>query len=395
MGEPGLAIFETLFNVVKGPTWPTCPLPRTCVGGPADRGQGKHPLIERGAMTSAAGTRGALFVLAALLCMACSARPIGLAGQRNSTILIPVGVDSPSNQIGYHAYLTLPVQNNDMQRGQLVFYLIGSDPSTLDQDCVCPGTQPPGPCYDSFANASCTRFELTTRLVTRILPDPASAAGIANVLYYSTPLVGQVLAVADIPNQAALIPGSYKLLVRHRPVLGDPSSETPALVYWTYPLDLREFVVLPGVGEPTPYQGLGGFGTTYDLTQPLRELIPYPELQLLMALDVWPYSGYPAAAEVELSYPDNVVILNVYEAANLGRSSLVRWSDDSGARRVKIHFVNPDQDIYGLNVVFRLSSPPAVDPADFQLISSRVYRLDGSLAPDQETNPMVSIYEIR
>jgi hypothetical protein len=340
-------------------------------------------------------------VLLALVLAACtgSGRPIGLAAQRNSTIFIPVGSEIPEHRLGYDGDISLPDFNRDHQRGKLLFYLIRWEASTNPTNPWC------GDGYDDFTEGSCHRFQLTTRVVVRVLPDPASNAGILNNLDGNS-LVGEALAAVDIPNDPAITPGAYGLFVRrHMHVLpgggSDPNDpnvpkETPALFGdLETPTKFGIFTILDGVGQPTPSDGLSPAGSSSVFYQ-LQDLVPYPSVILNFAAPGFMDTRTPAAAEIELTYPKTKVqILSVFEWLNLGRKTLIRWSDDPVAGKVKIHFVDPDRSVYGLQVAFRLINPTGlgrVKAADFSLQphpQTKAYKLDGFSPPEQAGSPVV------
>jgi hypothetical protein len=305
---------------------------------------------------------------------ACTGRPIPLAVRRGSTFVLPLSADTFEFNLGYESEITRQLGLGDPQRGALELVL--RHPTTGQQHA------------------------LVTRFVTRAWPDPASPAGIRNGLAGGV-LAGQVVAVIDVPLSVPA--GDYALEARR--LWRDPRNPTAppvqdAVFFWNQPPpDLGTLTVLAGTGSPTPSDFLYS-SLSIDGRDALADLVPHPRLELgfahwLAYLDSTP----PAAAEIVLGYPaQKVEVLTVYEEGHLGRRSVVRWSDDRAAERVTIQFANPDRDVLGLAVGFRLVDPAATGPAtpaDFQVVASTVYDENGVAPAGQLAVPGVQIGGIR
>lgn len=227
---------------------------------------------EKSEMCEAPSHRGTLVFagvgLAALILAlaACQGRPVPLAAQAGSTVVIPLQGLTSTTVVGYGGE-TL----EDFQRGTLVFRLDG--PSGM---------------------------ELLTRGTSAVAAAPTTAAARGELL--ATPL--EVVALVDIPAGAP--EGPHTLYVTRRRI------ENGAPVEYAFPgysgtlTILPEHVVAGGqteTGARTPFEAyscgpLGcGFG---DVSTSLPGVIPEPELRVRLNLAV-------SAVELTLSYPSDVI----------------------------------------------------------------------------------------
>jgi len=281
--------------------------------------------------------------------------------------------------------------NPDRQRGDLVVALCPQGNPTCSpatnpapDPCPTPRPDPPPP----------SGYYLGTRYVTSVMAHPASNAGLRG--YLEVPnwgatwgLVGQDLAVLDVP--ANVCPGTYVLSVRTRAVnLGTGASSSPGTnetISTTVPsttIVVRD--VVPG-GEvnsniANPY---GVFDL--NIEPDLADLVPNPTVPLHLA-NMAATSSYPAAAEIDVTYPrSRVEILGAYQDKQLGIGALVAWRDHPGEDRVTISIVDPKRCTGDLRIVFKLRLPvpnpnDPLDPlTDFSTnqAAQRLYDFNGSL----------------
>ncbi len=277
---------------------------------------------------------------------ACSYEPIPLSAAPGSTIALPlhaeVVLDLQGNPAGYEGEIYRQHGQFDDQRGELVFTLSN-------------GTD---------------AFEMTTRMVTRLQPDPASRAGIENDASGHSVLqfvgISQVMAVLDVP--AAATPGLYEIQVTRR-------RRDPAGGYETLPGEIGypgQLQVLDVPPEPPTSGEIAGDSS------PVARLYPHPKLVFEL-----PTAPLPSAARIELSYPEGITPLTAFEEQHLGRGSIVRWNDDALNRTVTIHLVDPDATVSQLAVAFELPAGP-LDAAelpsasDFAVLTESYYDGDGA-----------------
>lgn len=294
----------------------------------------------------------------ALLCAACGAAPLPLAGRAGTTISIAVGSDLLEGQrLGFGAsdYAALGIP--DDPRGRLVFEL------------------------DTTA-ATGSKLLLEPRVVTRVVPDPATGVSLdpdAHML----PLVGaaQVLALVDLPEDAPA--GTFDLRIlrvdRDGRALPGPSYR-------------QRLEILPNPGLVASFNPLRGFypGGSVDLLAGRQAAGLYPWPKVVLPLVPTAGAGPAHAAHLVVTYPVDRVesILRVYDDRRTDHGATVQWRDDPGAGpphgRVAIDWVAPDPGPFqSLAVVFRPREPFAgpVAPAEFEVVESAFYDAQGRPTP--------------
>ncbi len=298
-----------------------------------------------------------VLVAAALLATACSFRPIPLVAQAGTTIVLPLaGETLLGGYVGYESELTRRHGVYDDQRGGLEFVLV--------DDLAAPASP----------------HALVTRLVTRVQPDPATRAAIADgrTLHDFT----QILALVDIP--VSVPGGDYYVSIRRTrrsSASGGPGEALSPLP--TQPTALR---VLPaerdGGGAPvarfTPLEAIVAGRPFGDAERDALGLYPLPKVVVeLGALDV-------AAASLEIGLPPaKLAVRSVFEEQHTGRGSIVRWRlADPGTLRIEL--VDPGRSARALAIAFELLDPfgvGRVEPADFAVRSVRLYDERGAWIP--------------
>lgn len=298
---------------------------------------------------SSSATRIVLAIAATsvALVLGCASDPLPLAAQAGATIALPISSEQAQEQeIGYGSTLLEQAGRYDLQRGELRFHFTatGATPS----------------------------FTVTPRVITRVAPDPASTAMVGTLLA-SVIGISQVLALVDIPATAQ--PGGYTILIRRcrRAHAGGPcESISPDLPY------ARPFTVLPGVG--TPNLNLAYFfGTTFDTTENLLNLYPYPKI-------VFSVTEAPAATHAVIAYPaGKMTVKGVFEEQSAGHQSIVSWHDDPSTGQIIVDLVDPTRKTYYFAIAFDLKQPPLPgDPVervaldDIQVVSMAAYDLNGA-----------------
>jgi hypothetical protein len=288
---------------------------------------------------------------AAALALGCGARPLPLTAQAGASVGIAVAGEIAAGELaGYGGDLFAASGRYDDQRGQLVFLL--RDP------------------------ASGVERELQTRIVTRVLPDPASEVGMANRVDSTSAGFGisQLLAVVDIP--ASVPPGSYDVDVRRRRRTDAGGSEDlPTIVYG------QRLTVLPAnvggaAGAPTPSSAYAG-AFDIDVSSQLARLVPLPKV--VLSLPALP----PYAAHLVIAYPAGKIKPRaVFEEQHLGRGSIVTWTDDPVSGRVTVDFVDPAASVKALALVFEPKAPLSagrVVLSEVTVASSTLYDYNGAV----------------
>jgi hypothetical protein len=327
-------------------------------------------------------TLGLCFALAG-----CEARPIPMRVVRDSSFLFPLKTPAFGNA------LSRSLGIEDRQRGDLIV-------------AICPQANPycsppavPAPCLPTPAEG----FYLVTRYVTRVMPHPASNAGLRGYLdipHYplwepNWGLVGQDLALLDVP--ANVCPGNYELSVRVRPALSAPGQNE---TLYGLGVDLEVLNVPdndPNANGTNPLSANPLGSGNLNIDPDLVDLVPNPTV-LVRLYDMTLTSLYPAAVEVGVNYPnDRVEILGAYQDKHLGIRSLVSWSDDPIAGVVTVSVVDPTRCTGDIRIAFRLLPQAAAVNVltDFSAPPhlQELYDLNGSLISSNEyivANPETS-----
>ncbi len=305
--------------------------------------------------------RAALLSLSCLAAAGCGARPLALSVQAGSSVGIALaGEVAAGDQAGYGGDLVEAAGRHDDQRGRLVFVL--RNPSTGAEHA------------------------LTTRIVTRAWPDPASEIGLTNRVDAAYPGIGiaQILAIVDVP--ITVPPGAYDVNVRRTRRTDSGGNETlPAIAYG------QRLAVLPPVvngvsGGPTPSSAWAGpFGI--DASRQLAALVPLPKAIVSLP------TPSPHAASLVIRYPAGKIRPRaMVEEQHLGRGSIVSWQDDPAAGRVTVSFVDPDASVSALALVFEPKLPLSagrVAVSEISVESARLYGEDG--APSSGSVSVVAI----
>lgn len=281
---------------------------------------------------------------------ACSSQPLPLSVQAGASFALAVGGDVAGG-LGFGGAWLSAIGRHDDQRGELAFVLIA------------PGG---------------AEHALVTQLVTRFAPDPASDGGIANEVGNGLfPGVGIHEAVAIVEVPTATPPGVYRLEIRRRRRVGASQWEWLPGVDYAQSLTVLPAVVGGASGAPTPPNGYAGaFGAP--LGPQLAALHPHPKLVLAL-----PASPRPAAAHVVLSYPPaRIRVRTVFEEQHGGRSSIVAWSDDPSAGRLRIDLADPHASVSALAVAFELRDALGrgrAEPTDFSVLEAVLYDAQGAI----------------
>jgi hypothetical protein len=293
----------------------------------------------------------------ALLSTACSFRPIPLVAQAGTTIVLPLAGEALHGAyVGYESEVTRRRGLYDDQRGGLEFALV--------DDLAAP----------AYSHA------LVTRLVTRVQPDPATPAAIANgaTLHDFT----QILALVDVPVDVP--PGDFYVSIRRRR-RGSASGGADELLPAMAPSFTR-LRVLPserdGSGAPvarfTPLEAIVAGRPFGNAESDALGLYPLPKVVVqLGALDV-------AAASLEVVFPPaKLAVRSVFEEQHPGRGSVVRWQLVA-SDTLRIQLIDPDASVRALAIAFEPLDPFGVgraQPADFQVRSARLYDERGAWIP--------------
>jgi hypothetical protein len=292
-----------------------------------------------------------LTILAVLAVLGgCSARPLPLSVQAGASVAIALaGEAALGDAVGYGGELLAASGRHDDQRGELRFVL-----------------QP-------IAGGS--EREVSTRIVTRVLPDPASETGLRNSAHASLAAFGiaQIVAILDVPSDVA--PGEYEVSVRRlrRTDYGE-SESLPAPLYGQR-ISVLPATVGSSTGAPTPSTTkVGAFEA--DASAQLIDLIPLPKLVLAL-----PKSPPPAALRLVLGYPaEKIRPRAVIEEQHLGRSSIVSWRDDPERARVTVDLVDPSASVEAIALVFEPKQPLSagrIGVSEVFVVSSTLYDRDG------------------
>jgi hypothetical protein len=304
----------------------------------------------------------------ALIFAACGSRPIPLSVVPGTTFILPGIPPVFGNQVSKDKGV------QDYQRGDLVVALCPTS------NASCTPTTQTHPCL-----ATPEGIYLTTHWVTEVMPSPASNIGLAgridNPATASVEILGEELAFLDVP--ASTCPGEYSMSVRTRPA-GQSGPEGIYGPVW----DLIVSSAPAGMPNPNETTVGGGhdtppnpFGLTIDVEQNMADLVPNPTAHLRLS-DPGFYSTYPAAAEIDVTYPSSLVqILGAYQYGHLGLRSMLNWSDN-GTGTVHLALVDPTRCTEDINIVFKLKTSTAVSTTtDFTIPANgqRRYDLNGNL----------------
>jgi len=300
---------------------------------------------------------------------ACTSRPIPLAVVPGTTFVLPLQTAVFGNGVSKGQGI------EDTQRGDLVIVLCptGSPSCTglTTQTHPCPGSPTEG-------------IYLVTNYVTEVMPSPASDAGLNGYMRfpaYATHwgLVGQDLAFLDVPTTTC--PGQYVISQRSRPYnSAQGQNETIYAQLWTVTV---ASATAPAGSTNPPEATLGSNPPGTPIAPDLSDLVPHPTAHLHLTQTGW-YATYPAAAEIEVSYPTaKVTILGAYQYKHLGLKSMLTWKDDPVNGKVKLSLVDPTRCTQDIRVVFSLKpSQTPINPAtEFTTTPAqqRLYDLNGVL----------------
>lgn len=286
----------------------------------------------------------------------CMGRPVPLVARAGTTIGLAIGGE---NYLAANAWLAFGTGSvADRQRGYLIFQLYQGS---------------------TFVTT------LSTRYVTKLVPDPASEVGLYGVAYDQQGVtqapVGQALALVDIPS--TVLPGIYRIHVRR----SDSASGATFLPQDPPDSALYELEVIEPQFDSdfTPFDHEEPAGVLAATAEQLQSVVPKPKLRLNL-----PSVGgaYPAAATIELSYDTSRIeiwgaLLNIPS-----RPGVLITTEFPAADRVRIHYVNPAADGEQLALVFEVVDQgndydpvSATDPTHFSVINAntRYYDADGVL----------------
>jgi|GEM_PF-5566536 len=294
------------------------------------------------------GRSGFSLIVGAALVLACSGRPVPLVARAGTTIGLAIG---PETQIG-GADAGLAFGTNvvsDRQRGFLVFEL---------------------------RQGSTVVATLPTRFVTRVVPDPASEAGLTGLVPANNgvPLampLAQALAMVDIPRTVPT--GTYRIYVaRSSAPSGSPiSGPNPA----DSPLYEIEILGPQSNDRFTPFdhdEFLEVFAAT---PEQLQSITPKPKLLLNLPNG---QTGLPAAATLEIQFDGTRVDVRGAVMNVPARSGALLTTSLVASNRARVHYVNPLADGQQLALVFEvLDRGAAYDPVSetthFTVVSQDYY----------------------
>lgn len=281
---------------------------------------------------------------------ACQGRPVPLAVQAGSSIVIPLENGALfQGSVGYGG-----TEVEDFQRGTLIYQLDG------------PGG-----------------FELVTRGTSAVMPPPSSTLA-KDGLTFVPPL--QLVSLVDIPDDAPLGTHSLHVIVRRMEDGVPVESAGPAYAGAITILPKELEVDLGGgpvtvTGEPTPFERrLCAFGncTWLESASFVSDIVPRPELQLQLSQSVWSF-------EIELEYPPDVIdVVDAFQSLWIWVPANERglvWFDDDGNGTVRISGAATGTGTFDLiSLVFELDdgANAILDPEDTTATVLRATDADGN-----------------
>ncbi len=240
-------------------------------------------------------------------------------------------------------------------------------------------------CLASGSNSCATQRALLVRYITRIFPDPGSPLGLTGetVLGSSPPtpsaIIGEPVVLIDVPG--ATPAGNYMLTV-----FVDPPGTPPETMSLLEPIE----ILAKPAGSADAFSDLSKLvGTSSEASASLRGFIPNPQLLLTLADTA---NDRPAAGNFTVSYPSKVNVVGAFESGVLGQNSIVRFkllpapvpNPDPTTKKVALTFIDPDQRLTKINLVFTLSDPNSpVTASNFQIVagSQALYTATGAAMP--------------
>lgn len=321
----------------------------------------------------------AIVVLAVLA--ACQGKPIPTTVVPGTTFVLPITAYGYGNDVSRSQGI------KDYQRGEMVMVLC----PIATPNCT-PPTTTPSPCPTPRPNPPTQGYYLASHWVTSVMPSPASDAGQRGYLrstgYGTTPygIMGQDIAFLDVhPNTC---PGLYTISQRVRGPDDNVGTEALVSSLWA----VRVVDAPPGTPN-TNTSTVGGStgdppsGLEVQQGPDMSDLVPNPTVHLRLNQPGWAVT-YPAAAEVEVTYPsDKVVIQGAYQDKHLGLKSMVNTIDNPNfdvpnhRGKVTIQVVDPTRCTEDMKLVFKLASgqTTAVNAVtDFSTASQRLYDQNGA-----------------
>lgn len=288
------------------------------------------------------------------LCVGCWSYVLPREAHIGSTVGFVVAGDEPARRslenVGFGSLAYEQVGITDDQRGSLVITL--HDPSS--------GTEV---------------GTLDTVLVTRAAADPATDQARAfNPL--GGPGLGQVIAIADIPDDAALI-GAWDVKMAREDRDGV-----------RHPLDYDLPITILDKTPTTAINPLTAFFRS-QIPPPLvtsKDIVTSGDVALIYPHPKAVFRTFPVhAGRVVLSYNTARIdqILDVFPDHHAGREALVLWKQDHPSPgEIEIQYVDPDLKIFLIAVVFTLKDPDGagiVDiQSDFTVLEQEFYDADGA-----------------
>jgi hypothetical protein len=304
---------------------------------------------------------GLLVGLAALALPGCSGPPVPMRAVAGTTFALAIGPDEPNAGGGTVGYGT--VLFPDPQRGVL-------------------GVE--------FAQGGVVEALVPVKLVTRLMPDPASRAGLTGSIETPSPfgsfgLLGQVAAVIDLPH--TLPEGPYDLTIRRY------TDATLTALIDQGPYESAQWkddlYVEAGDGSPhhTPFSGGWGIANYALGASHVQQIVPYP--QLLLSLP----SG-TAAATLDIGFPDaKIDIEGAYFYRLTGHSALVEvQAVDTDT--IRLHVVDPGAQDHWLALVFEnvQGGYAPVLETEFTYEAGAFYDADGApIDPGSGYDPIAEI----
>lgn len=239
-----------------------------------------------------------------------------------------------------------------------------------------------------------TQIESTVpvKLVTRVMPDPASPAALSGSLALPEPgippadILGQVAALIDLPH--TLPEGSYDLTIRRytddslTTLIDQGPVENPV---WSEVLYIEAG---DGNPHPTPFSASWIPGLTYSLqSSHVRQIVPHPQILLTLPPGT-------AAATLEIEYPDaKIEIKGAYVYRLTGHRALVTVEhvDES---TVRVHVVDPGIHGHPVALVFdnTQSGYSPVLKSEFTYVAGAYYGVNGTpITPGGSFDPIGEI----